>query len=190
MQKNTLLAILTVFFFLTACEGNGGVVTSDPEHTPHSQNLSGSSASSAAISAVDTLTIASSDRIRVYDGDTFTHYGKEGTVKVRLYGIDAPEKSQTYGVRSTNALQTYLSGKNFTVYIDSYDKYGRALGKIYVGDTYINLEMIRTGNAWWYQYFAPKEAAMEQAFNEAQHNKRGLWSLPNPQNPYDFRKEN
>ena len=185
MKSSSLFLLVVITTMFIACEGDGGIITSDPNFKPNTPILNGDTTTAVAI---DTLYIASSDHIRVYDGDTFTYYGKERTVKVRLYGIDAPEKDQTYGIESTKALQAYLYGQNFTVYIDSHDKYGRAIGRIYRGDVYVNLEMIRTGSAWWYQYFAPHESAMEQAFTEAKNNKRGLWALPNPQNPYDYRK--
>ena len=127
--------------------------------------------------------------ISVYDGDTFTIYKDSSKIKVRLYGIDAPEHNQFYGDSSTIALENFLEGDSLWVKVIDIDKYGRSVCKVYNRDLYINNEMVATGNAWWYKYYAKNDSDLSTSFTNAQNNKRGLWNYPNPQNPADYRKE-
>ena len=106
--------------------------------------------------------------------------------KIRLHGIDAPEKSQAFGQKSKQHLSSLVFGKDVRVAYKSRDKYGRILGTVYVDGLDINLEMIRAGLAWHYKRFdsTPAYAAAE---SEARQNRRGLWSDPNPIPPKQFR---
>ena len=106
--------------------------------------------------------------------------------KIRLYGIDAPEKSQAFGAASKHHLSSLVFGKDVRVKYKSRDKYGRILGTVYVDGKDVNLEMIRAGLAWHYKRFdsTPAYAAAE---SEARQNRRGLWSDPNPIPPEQFR---
>jgi endonuclease YncB( thermonuclease family) len=125
--------------------------------------------------------------VSVADGDTITIIGDENTqYKIRLNAIDAPEKSQDFGQKSKQQLSNYVFGKDVTVKWKSKDKYGRVLGTVFVGNTDINLQMVRDGFAHHYKRFdnSPAYAAAE---TEARQNRRGLWSDPNPIQPEDYR---
>ena len=63
-----------------------------------------------------------------------------------------------------------------------------AVGLLYLGDTNINLWMIETGNAWWYQYYAPHERQFEQAEKAAVNGKLGLWDSESPIPPWQWRR--
>ena len=106
--------------------------------------------------------------------------------KIRLYGIDAPEKSQAFGQKSKQHLSSLVFGKDVCVKYKSRDKYGRILGTVYINGLDVNLEMIRVGLAWHYKRFdsTPAYAAAE---SEARQNRRGLWSDSNPTPPEQFR---
>ena len=92
--------------------------------------------------------------ISVADGDTITIIGDGNTqYKIRLNAIDAPEKSQAFGQKSKQQLSNYVFDKDVTVTWKSKDKYGRVLGTVFVGNTDINLQMVRDGFAHHYKRF-------------------------------------
>lgn len=132
--------------------------------------------------------------VRVSDGDTVTILddGKQQH-RVRLTGIDAPERGQPFGTASRDNLASLVAGKNVVVKSDSRDRYGRILGKIQVDGIDANLEQLRAGMAWWYRYYAHTQPvedreAYEAAEGAAKSERAGLWSQPKPINPYDWRK--
>ena len=124
---------------------------------------------------------------RVSDGDTVWVSDSLGRHKVRLNRIDAPESGQPYGKESAARLKSLIGGKVVCVEYTSTDQYGRILGIIFLGDTDINLQMVRDGCAWHYKHFDSTPAYVE-AENDAQAAKRGLWAYPDPIPPWEFRK--
>jgi endonuclease YncB( thermonuclease family) len=117
--------------------------------------------------------------VGVSDGDTLIVLTPEKQqIKVRLAEIDAPEKSQAYGQRSKQSLSDLAYNKQARVEQQDRDRYGRAVGKVYVGSLDMNAEQVKRGMAWVYrQYNRDKSLlALEQ---EAKNAKRGLWSEPN-----------
>ncbi|WP_462427877.1 thermonuclease family protein [Fusobacterium varium] len=127
--------------------------------------------------------------IRVSDGDTLLLQSGSQRIKVRMYGIDAPELKQSYGEDSKSYLEKRILNKNVDVKVINEDKYGRKVGKVFYKNKDINLEMIKTGNAWFYEYHAKKEKEYRKASKSAQEQKLGLWKDKNPQNPRNFRLE-
>lgn len=127
--------------------------------------------------------------IRVSDGDTILIQSGSQRIKVRMYGIDAPELKQNYGEDSKNYLEKRILNKNVDVKVINEDKYGRKVGKVFYKNKDINLEMIKTGNAWFYEYHAKKEKEYRKASKSVQEQKLGLWKDKNPQNPRNFRLE-
>jgi micrococcal nuclease len=134
---------------------------------------------------------------RIVDGDTVivTMQDPKEEINVRLVGIDAPERQQTYGTEATRALQQlmrrYASQLYLCVSVDEpYDRYGRLLGTFFALSKrrWINLNrtMVRQGAAWAYR--ADPRYTDDQLV--AQTKKRGLWSasLPPPTEPYKFRQ--
>ena len=115
--------------------------------------------------------------VAVSDGDTVTLLTSENQrIKIRLVEIDAPEKGQPYGQESKKALSNLVFDKKVSVESSKQDKYGRSLGRIYVGDIDVNLEQVRTGAAWAYtQYLTDDD--IKQAEIKARNARIGLWSL-------------
>jgi micrococcal nuclease len=74
-------------------------------------------------------------------------------VKIRLAEIDAPESGQRYGQKSKQALSDMVFGKNLVVRAQTTDRYGRTVGRPYVGDLDVCEEMVRIGAAWAYRRF-------------------------------------
>lgn len=113
--------------------------------------------------------------IRVIDGDTITVLRNKQTVKIRLQGIDAPEKSQPFGNQSKKSLSALVFGKTVRVYPTGADRYGRTIAWVFAGKSGVNAEQVRRGYAWWYQEYARNETKLSQLQTQAQQSKRGLW---------------
>lgn len=125
---------------------------------------------------------------RVSDGDTiWVTDGSGKKVKVRLDRIDAPESDQPYGRESRDYLESLIGRRNVSVMYNDKDRYGRILGIVWVGGRDVNLQMVRAGMAWHYDYF-DKTRSYAEAHRNAQANRLGLWADPNPVNPYQWRK--
>jgi endonuclease YncB( thermonuclease family) len=90
--------------------------------------------------------------IGVADGDTITVLSVDGDtktpVKIRLAGIDTPEKAQDYGAKAKKALSSQIHGKTVKVVYTEKDRYGRTIGDVYWGKRWINLEMVAAGWAY------------------------------------------
>lgn len=133
--------------------------------------------------------------VGVSDGDTVTVLDAERQQhKVRLGGIDAPEKRQAFGQRSKQALSDMVFGRTISVEWSKRDRYGRIVGKILVDAKDVNLGQVQSGFAWWYQKYASEQAASDQrlyaqAEDEAKRERRGLWSEAEPIAPWDFRRQ-
>ena len=141
--------------------------------------------------------------VSVTDGDTIKVLDNTNTQhKVRLTGIDAPERGQPFGTKSKDHLAFMVAGKKVFVESDKNDRYGRVLGKVWVQPSDcstcaktldVNHAQVLAGMAWWYRYYAKEQSPQdrgryESAEDEAKKRKWGLWVDPNPISPYDWRK--
>lgn len=123
----------------------------------------------------------------VSDGDTIVIYENGKKVSLRLNNIDAPERTQAWGLESKQCLMDILKGKTITYASNGKDKYGRTLAVIYANGVNVNLEMVRRGCAWMYRQYS-NDSAYSAAEASAQSGRLGLWSQPNPQAPWEYRK--
>jgi len=116
--------------------------------------------------------------VGVVDGDTVKALvAGNRQWRIRLAEIDAPEKRQPWGKRAKQALAAKIFGKEVRIVVTGQDRYGRWIGKIYLGDRDINREMVREGHAWAYRkYLRGRNLLDDEA--EARREHRGLWSLP------------
>ena len=129
--------------------------------------------------------------VHVADGDTITVKTKNGEkLKVRFYGIDAPEKAQPYGPQSTGILKKLILNKNVNIVVNNTDRYGRKVAWVYLDKQDINAEMIRLGAAWHYKYYdkSSKYQQYDDLESYARKNRKGLWNKNNPTPPWDYRK--
>jgi endonuclease YncB( thermonuclease family) len=126
--------------------------------------------------------------VKIADGDTLTILdGSKTQHKIRLAGIDAPEKGQAFGTKSRENLAAKVFRRNVRVEVIDVDRYRREVGRIFLGDRFINMEMVRDGFAWRYlQYDKLGEFTAAEA--DARRDGRGLWADPNPIPPWDWRK--
>ena len=128
--------------------------------------------------------------IKIADGDTFTLIFKNGfDVRVRLNGIDSPEKKQAFSKRAKQTLSDLIINKDVKVHYESKDRYGRVLGDVYVGNVNINYEMVRRGMAWHFTRYS-EDNILATLEKEARNNKIGLWVDSEPVSPWDYRKNN
>jgi endonuclease YncB( thermonuclease family) len=125
--------------------------------------------------------------VSVADGDTLTLASQNHRVKIRLAGIDAPEKAQPHGEASKQALANAVLQKRVTVRTAAIDHYGRTVGYVQRNGLSINLEQIKGGHAWAYRGYA-KDHRYFMAEAEARAKKIGLWRESNPMPPWKFRK--
>lgn len=132
--------------------------------------------------------------VGVTDGDTVTVLDEfKVKTKVRLAGIDAPEKSQAFGRRSKEHLSGLIFGKTVDGDWRKKDKYGRTVGKIFIDGEDANLEQIKSGFAWHYKaYEREQSAADRQSYSQAEIDARidrlGIWQDEDPVAPWDFRR--
>lgn len=132
--------------------------------------------------------------VGVSDGDTVTVLdANRQSHKVRLLGIDSPEKSQAFGERAKQSLSDLVFNQQVIVEVIQRDRYGRSLGKILRDGQDINLEQIRRGMAWHYKQYArdqapPDRVAYAQAETTARATRAGLWQDTDPVPPWAFRR--
>ncbi|MGL5541946.1 MAG: thermonuclease family protein, partial [Fusobacteriaceae bacterium] len=86
--------------------------------------------------------------IEVADGDTVTVLSQGKSIRVRFYGVDAPEKNQEYGIKSLDALKKIIKNKTVEVLEKEKDQYGRVVGVVYLNGENVNLKQVADGNAW------------------------------------------
>ena len=123
---------------------------------------------------------------RIVDGDTV--YTKDGT-KIRLHGIDTPERDQRYGKKATRALDRLIKTKIFVLEKDT-DRYGRLVAVLYTPEGLnVNLEMVCGGHAWWYERYARFDSDLEDCQKSAQDARLGLWAYDEPVAPWERRRK-
>lgn len=131
--------------------------------------------------------------VGVADGDTITVLDASNTQhKIRLSGIDAPEKKQPFGNRSKESLSDLVFEKTVIVQTDKRDKYQREIGKVLVDGIDANLAQVKRGMAWHYKAYEREQSGRDRlvyadAENAARTAKLGLWSDSDPVPPWDFR---
>ena len=127
--------------------------------------------------------------VRVVDGDTVQVFeGKGVQTRIRLYGIDTPEREQPYHGKARDALADMVAGKNVGVSVVDVDSLGRTVGTIYLDGKNINLSMVQGGHAWWYRKYANYDRPLQEAERHARAQKLGLWAGTDPVAPWDWRR--
>lgn len=132
---------------------------------------------------------------KVIDGDTIellaktskeNPYNHIAKLKIRLYGIDAPELKQAYGKEAKEFLSALVLKQEVSLIIENKDKYDRFVGTLFLKGQDINKEMVKNGYAHAYESFSKKYLA-EQA--DAKMFKLGLWQDEKAVKPSEFRKQ-
>lgn len=143
--------------------------------------------------------------VGVTDGDTITVLDSgQQQHKIRVSGIDAPEKKQPFGQRSKENLSRLVFGKEVDVQWSKHDRYQRIVGKVMVADPNCKSTVcpktldagfgqITVGLAWWYRKYAKEQSSedasrYEVAEDDAHARRAGLWTDTEPTAPWDWRK--
>ena len=127
--------------------------------------------------------------IGVMDGDTIEVLDTTKTPRrIRLEGIDAPEKAQAFGARSKQHLSDQVFGKQVEVQSNKTDRYGRTVGKVMISGKDANLDQVCSGFAWHYKEYQKEQSASDRlayanAETSARNMKSGLWNDPKPMPP-------
>lgn len=107
--------------------------------------------------------------------------------RIRLNGIDCPEKKQAYGKKAKQFTSTLAYGKEVTIQVLRKDCHGRTVGDVVLSDgTNVSRELVMAGLAWWYRQYS-KDASLEVLEEAARQAKRGLWADQNPVPPWEVR---
>ena len=131
--------------------------------------------------------------IKVTDGDTIEVLDSDNTKhKIRLAGIDAPEKKQAFGNAARKHLADLVASKEVCVSSHKKDKYRRLVGTVIVDGESANFRMLKDGYAWHFKKYAKEQPELERkVFAETELQARsdtvGLWSEPEPIAPWDWR---
>lgn len=127
---------------------------------------------------------------RVSDGDTLWLRPSDGRrpLKVRVLGIDAPERCQAWGAQATERMKALVLYRRVRVEGDGFDDdHGRRLARVIVDGEDVGQRLVREGHAWSYRFrrdpgpYAPQEA-------EARKAGRGLHADATAMHPRDFRR--
>jgi endonuclease YncB( thermonuclease family) len=131
--------------------------------------------------------------IAVADGDTLTVLDQKMIqYKIRLAGIDAPERQQPYGEKSRQSLFDLTFNKTVTIETYKRDRFGREVGKVLIEGRDINVIQVERGLAWFYRKYQSEQSELDrkrydEAQSEAQGANRGLWVDAGPMPPWEFR---
>ena len=124
--------------------------------------------------------------IGVTDGDTITVLQDRKQIKIRLEGIDAPERDQAFGTKSKSSLSDLVGGKTVIVRKTGTDKYRRTLARIVIDRKDVSAEMLTLGMAWHYKEYS-KDEDLARLETVAKVAKIGLWAEANVLPPWEYR---
>jgi micrococcal nuclease len=126
--------------------------------------------------------------VSVPDGDVLDIQYEHGIERVRLNGIDAPEKGQAYGRHARQFMEEMALGKHVIIETRGQDKHERTIGEVFLLDgRHLNKELVKAGLAWWFCRHA-SDAELKQLEEEAREADRGLWKDPMPIPPWVYRQ--
>src|SRR5215467_12306386 len=123
--------------------------------------------------------------VSVLDGDTIEVLHNTRAERIRLSGIDCPEKGQAFGNRAKQAASALAFWKDVTLQTHGQDKYGRTLADVILRDgTNVNHTLVKDAWSWWYRKYVPGDTMLEGLEKEAREAKNGLWADPQPVPPW------
>jgi endonuclease YncB( thermonuclease family) len=128
--------------------------------------------------------------VAITDGDTIRVLRGTEQVRVRLHGIDTPEKRQALGTRARQYAGELAHEKLVRVEVKDTDRNGRIVGVVILPDgRNLNHELVRAGFAWWFEKYARNDDDLARLEQEARKAKRGLWADASPVAPWEFRHQ-
>ncbi|MFO1281180.1 MAG: thermonuclease family protein [Burkholderiales bacterium] len=124
--------------------------------------------------------------VDVADGDTLTVLAGTRSVRIRLWGIDAPEHGQPWSRRARAALRDRALGRVADVAERGVDRYGRTLARVSVEGGDLAEAQVREGHAWVYRFYTDDERLLDLE-RDARSAGRGLWASGKPEPPWRYR---
>ena len=125
---------------------------------------------------------------RVIDGDTIDVLLASGPIRVRLQGIDAPERNQPGGAAATAWLTKQLRDQQVLLEPVSQDQYDRMVAVVHLQDRNINRELVQQGQAWAYRsYLRRSDAQLCEIEERARRARLGLWATSPAHAPWEYR---
>lgn len=127
---------------------------------------------------------------KVIDGDTIRVAGPAGTEDIRLYGVDSPEKKQTFGAEARNYTQLIVDGRVVDIYPVGLDLYGRTLAIVETKGSVLQENLLKQGYAWVYTRYCtqPVCSYWQMLQDISSSNKAGLWQDEAPIKPWEWRR--
>lgn len=126
----------------------------------------------------------------VYDGDSIRVISRSGSIVVRVFGIDCPERGQPYSRKALKFTMHLARNLTVTVLVKDQDRYGRVVGRVILPDGRdLGRELVRAGLAWRHRRFAPDDKTLKALEAEARSAGRGLWRDPKPVPPWVFKAQ-
>ncbi len=128
--------------------------------------------------------------IGVADGDTIKVLHNDEAIRIRLYGIDTPEKKQAFGNRAKKFTNALVRKKTVRIDPITRDRYGRTVALVSVHGVSLNEALVQAGYAWVYPKYCKKNICEDWYCDEAlaRKNSKGLWHDPDPVPPWKWRK--
>jgi micrococcal nuclease len=127
--------------------------------------------------------------VGVVDGDTIDVLYNSKKIRIRLNGIDCPEKSQAFGAKAKQFTSGLVYDRTVKVKEKEFDRYGRTIADIYLIDgRWLNKMLLDSGFAWHYKRYSSSEI-LADAEQTARKKKIGLWADKSPVAPWDFRRQ-
>lgn len=125
--------------------------------------------------------------VGVSDGDSLTVLDGTTQVRVRLHGIDCPERGQAFGAAARRLTSSLAFGKTVTVRPRGKDRYARVLAEVVLPDgRTLNRELVAAGMAWHYARYSDDET-LAKLERQARKARLGIWSEPDPVPPWSYR---
>ena len=131
--------------------------------------------------------------VSVTDGDTAVVDVGGRSLRVRFYGVDAPEHqnrdwpAQPYSRRATTFMRELIGHRQVRIRLIGERTHAREVGEVFVGGHSASREILRAGLAWWNDKYAPQDHVLEQLQADARAARRGLWRDPSPVAPWIHR---
>ena len=200
-NEKLIAAIITVLLAIFGFAYNGVNSKSSKKRAKTTNSKKSTAARSAKNNSLNAKVVQNPtilkgyQAVKVSDGDTLNVQKVENgkfvgkIVKIRMFGIDAPEKTQDYGIESKQALEKLVNGKTLEIEEKNRDRYGRTVAVVYADGKNINEEMVKNGNAWWYQEYDKNDTKMQAYQENAKKNKLGLFGKRGYIEPWNYRRE-
>jgi micrococcal nuclease len=126
--------------------------------------------------------------VSVLDGDTLDIQREDTIERVRLNGIDAPEKGQPFGRQAQQFIEDITVRQPVIIEAKGQDKSDRTIGDVFLPDgRHLNKELVKMGLAWWICRHS-SDAELQELEEDAREKKRGLWKEPMPIPPWVYRQ--